>query len=206
MPRRFTKEGENRVIAAYQSGVSLSDLGRQEGCCLEAVRKVLIRHGVERRPRGATARNLSPELREQLIADYKGGMSQIPLSKKYGVSQVSVSRYLRSAGVKMNLAGAAASGFQKCGGRIQIDGRTAILTPTDSPYSSMRNHLGYILEHRLVMAEHLGRSLTPYETVHHKDGDKQNNALSNLELRQGNHGKGARFRCADCGSHNVEAY
>jgi hypothetical protein len=206
MPRRFTKEEEERVIATYQSGSSLAEIGRQENCCLEAIRHVLMRHGIKRRPRGATARALPSRVKEQLLADYKEGMTQIPLAKKYGVSQASVSRYLRSTGVKMNLAGAAASGFRKRGGRIQLEGYIAVLVPSDAPLAPMRNHGGYILEHRLVMAEHLGRVLTPYETVHHKDGDKQNNRLSNLELRQGNHGVGASFKCVDCGSLNVEAY
>lgn len=62
-----------------------------------------------------------------------------------------------------------------------------------------------VLEHRHVMAEHLGRPLTDDETVHHLDGDKANNALGNLQLRQGRHGKGARFVCRSCGSHDVEA-
>jgi hypothetical protein len=63
---------------------------------------------------------------------------------------------------------------------------------------------GYVLEHRYVMAEAIGRPLTPAETVHHIDGDTLNNELSNLQLRQGRHGKGVVYRCQDCGSHNVE--
>lgn len=37
-------------------------------------------------------------------------------------------------------------------------------------------------EHRRVMEAHLGRPLSPTEIVHHKDRNKQNNLLSNLEL------------------------
>jgi hypothetical protein len=37
-------------------------------------------------------------------------------------------------------------------------------------------------EHRLVMAQHLGRALLPTESVHHRDGNRRNNALTNLEL------------------------
>lgn len=41
---------------------------------------------------------------------------------------------------------------------------------------------GRILEHRLIMEKHLGRRLRHSEHVHHRDGDRQNNAIENLEL------------------------
>jgi hypothetical protein len=39
-----------------------------------------------------------------------------------------------------------------------------------------------VMEHRHIMACALGRPLTAEEVVHHRDGDRQNNDLSNLEL------------------------
>lgn len=39
-----------------------------------------------------------------------------------------------------------------------------------------------VLEHRYVMEQHLGRRLTRWESVHHKDGNKTNNDLGNLEV------------------------
>jgi hypothetical protein len=46
-------------------------------------------------------------------------------------------------------------------------------------------------EHTYVMAKHLGRPIiTTKEEVHHKDGDRSNNKISNLGLRQKGHGAG----------------
>lgn len=52
--------------------------------------------------------------------------------------------------------------------------------------------IGYILintgpnkreyEHRIVMAKHLGRDLTKAEVIHHIDGNKKNNCVTNLML------------------------
>ena len=41
---------------------------------------------------------------------------------------------------------------------------------------------GWVLEHRLVMEKQLGRYLQSGEIVHHIDGNRTNNALSNLQL------------------------
>lgn len=55
-------------------------------------------------------------------------------------------------------------GYVEC--RIWVDDKTQIR----------------VKEHRYVMEQHIGRKLLSNEDVHHKDGNKQNNHISNLEI------------------------
>lgn len=55
---------------------------------------------------------------------------------------------------------------------------TYALVP-DHPYATKN---GYVLHHRIVMENHLGRLLNPDEVVHHKNHNKQDNRLDNLEV------------------------
>lgn len=51
---------------------------------------------------------------------------------------------------------------------------------------------GSVAEHRLVVEEHLGRRLRPDESVHHVNGDRLDNRLSNLEVWSTSQPRGQR--------------
>lgn len=60
-------------------------------------------------------------------------------------------------------------------------------------YAKVRRNGKYTQEHRVVVEMALGRELREWETVHHKDGNRLNNAVDNLELMGTRHPKGQWF-------------
>lgn len=49
-------------------------------------------------------------------------------------------------------------------------------------YKAIKVNGKKVNEHRYVMEQYLGRPLTRYEVVHHKNGNKRDNRLCNLEI------------------------
>lgn len=69
------------------------------------------------------------------------------------------------------------------GGRVIKNGYIYIkISPNHPFYEAMATSTGYVAEHRLVMAEHLGRPLKDTEIVHHRNSLKTDNRIENLEL------------------------
>lgn len=66
------------------------------------------------------------------------------------------------------------------GSRNRIPGSTSSVT--QNGYRRIKVGNDWPLEHRHVMSKALGRPLYPDEHVHHRDGNKLNNEIENLEL------------------------
>ncbi len=61
-------------------------------------------------------------------------------------------------------------------------GYIRIWLPSNDFFYSMADCHGYVLEHRLVMAQSLKRCLHPWEVVHHINHIKTDNRFENLQL------------------------
>lgn len=60
----------------------------------------------------------------------------------------------------------------------------------------------YVAEHRLVMAKQLGRCLHPWEVVHHKNHNKGDNRIENLQLVSGD--KHSQITILECRVKSLE--
>jgi len=74
------------------------------------------------------------------------------------------------------------SGGWKGGKRCIPEGYIMRTIQPNNPFFCMSDARNGIREHRLIMAEHLGRPLLSTEVVHHVDGNKTNNQIKNLVL------------------------
>lgn len=76
-------------------------------------------------------------------------------------------------------------------GTIARDGYRNVPVPKEIRH--LTGGATWVGEHRLVMAQHLGRALTSDERVHHVNGDRSDNRLENLELWSTSHPSGKRI-------------
>jgi len=107
---------------------------------------------------GLKGHKTSPETREKLAAALRGRKYSPETLKKMSAAKI---------GRKISW---------QTGRRKDYYGYIYIYSP-DHPHCTSQ---GYVLEHRLVMEAHLGRTLLPTEVVHHNNDIRDDNRIENL--------------------------
>lgn len=216
MPRkRKVNVTDDEVVAAYAECPSSYKLAERFGLGATTVHRILKNHGVEliglQLYRGSRKTKADgPYIgvyqgsTEEILKWYQEGASMKEIARRIGRSIHVVARRVRQAGIARPFQAAGPEHSMWQGGTNAAgQGYFRTWVADDDPMASMRTKNGYVLEHRLVLARKVGRPLRDTESVHHIDGNRENNAPENLQLRQGAHGKGTLMCCLDCGSANI---
>lgn len=201
--RKLHTVTEEDVLREYVNAprASLRMAGDALGCSRETVRRALRRYGYEvQLGRGLKGGRKStvPQLADrEWLAKELETKSAAQIARDLGTSYGNVSdriyRYelrpvdqTKSEAIKAGLRkaypegrfGSEASNWK--GGRhvANQSGYIQVYCP-DHPRASKA---GYMMEHRLVAEQHLGRYLRSDEIVHHKDGNRANNDWANLSV------------------------
>jgi hypothetical protein len=164
----------------HADGMSLTEVSRQPGMpCCRTLENHLVATGY---PVWKRRKKLHGVSRDQLYdLHHVRDMSADAIGKMLKCSGSSVRRKLVALGIPKGSGNhRSATGpmhWSWKGGR-HSDNRGYVRVR--SPSHPNANKHGYVLEHRKVAADMLGRPLLRTEEVHHIDGNKENNSPANL--------------------------
>lgn len=149
----------------------------------------------------ATHGHAMPRYSEQdkaaMVAQYRDdGLGSTEIAQAWGCSPTTVLTAIRSAGVPLRPKQQGPRLTTAFGKWTRARSSNGYITWVAwEPAKQQQRH---VLEHRVIMAMSLGRYLEPGETVHHRNGDRTDNRIENLELWISRHPAGASH-CPHCG-------
>lgn len=203
---KASESTQKAIVGKYLDGMTIEQLSKEYGLGRKAISNCIVREGKELRPPGTGERKFSEKEISEMIEMYNNGRGVVSIAKTMKTSAPKVSKNLRLAGVEINEGRLNKKNIDwQPRRRVGPAGYVKIKIHPDDAFYYLTTDGDYILEHRYVMMVNLERALTKDESVHHINGDRQDNRIENLQLRKRYHGKGQKWQCGDCGSHNIVA-
>lgn len=126
------------------------------------------------------------EKHKQIVLDMAArGESLTRIAAFVSTNRRHVKSFLKKNGVVRKTGyGSPGSKHPAWKGGVSFDKQGYVLVYAPAEPGCRKN--GRILEHRMVMQRHLGRALKKGEVVHHKNDNRQDNRIENLELFSAN--------------------
>lgn len=174
--------GKEQLQEAYDRLKSTKKVATEFGVSKKLVLRYMERFGIARKRR--VVADFDSDIRGLLEA----GETVAAIAGALGFSVGSIRDYMNANGLEV------AAKFHK--GYIITDSGYKKLRVPDHPKADGK---GYVGEHVLVLEKHLGRFLLDEEVAHHKDRDRLNNAIENLELMTHEEHKRHHLQEGDCG-------
>lgn len=172
--RRYWTDDEYEILRRYYPENGTSYCSEILGRTINSVKTQAVKMGLRR-----TNVRYTPKEVEVIETYYPEWGVKKCAEMLPGRAEMSIAKKAQDLGVKCDLIkqrqhlGLRTHDMPK-GFYVQTDGYLM--------YSPTARNGDRMLHHRYVMEQHLGRKLRSDEIVHHKDEDKQNNDISNLEI------------------------
>lgn len=195
------------VIRMFQELGSTRLVADQTGIPWKTVSHILKTHGIST-PREGRVHNPYSACRvnrDLVLRMDAEGHSLSEIAEAIGTVRKEVKKFLRQNGVTREFpkTKTGEKHYKWKGRTIDKDGYVLVHV---KGHPNARKHSHWVLEHRLVMEQMLGRVLLPGEVVHHRDKNKQNNHPSNLQLFASNGEHLAEELCGQCPKWSEEGY
>lgn len=157
---------KEKIESMYMENLSCREIGRELGISHTTVIRILNGKGYN------TGKKANKEETNNMIEMYDNGFSFSQIGKAFGYSRQSVWERLKRAGVKARK--------KKVLPFIVYDGRKWTINNMGY-YRNTNRAKGEYLLHRYKYIREIGKIPLNYD-IHHIDGNKENNEISNLLL------------------------